>query len=253
MNIFAAYRNDIHFFMLQKVPCLSLAFLFFTITSIAQKAEKESGKRATIPAIEQKMIDQGLVDIQKLDANIKVELKYSTTDNFVGKDVYGDLNRAYLQPEMAKRLVKASALLRKNHPDYALLVYDAARPNSVQYALWDALDNLKIPAKNKKMYVADPKTGSNHNFGCAVDLTVVDENGRPLDMGTKYDFFGPLAYPRSEQEMLKKGKLTIRQINNRHILRKVMNQAGFVTNTTEWWHFDGMSKAQARAKYGMIK
>ena len=253
MNIFAAYRNDIHFFMLQKVLYSSLLLLFFYITSIAQKLEKVSGKQAAIPAIEQKMIDQGLVDIQKLDANIQVELKYSTTDNFVGKDVYGDLNRAYLQPEMAKRLVKANALLRKDHADYKLLVYDAARPNSVQYALWDALDNLKIPAKNKKMYVADPKIGSNHNFGCAVDLTVVDEKGKPLDMGTKYDFFGPLAYPRSEQEMLKKGKLTTQQIHNRQILRKVMNQAGFVTNTTEWWHFDGMSKAQARAKYGMIK
>ncbi|SKB95473.1 D-alanyl-D-alanine dipeptidase [Dyadobacter psychrophilus] len=253
MNIFAAYRNDIHFFMLQKASCLSFFLLFFSITNFAQKAQKESVKKTTIPAIEQTMIEQGLVDIQKLDPNIQVELKYSTTDNFVGKDVYGDLNRAYLQPEMAKGLVKANALLRKNHPGYTLLVYDAARPNSVQYALWDALDNLKIPAKNKRMYVADPKIGSNHNFGCAVDLTVVDNNGKPLDMGTKYDFFGPLAYPRSEQEMLKKGKLTIQQINNRQILRKVMNQAGFATNTTEWWHFDGMSKAHARAKYGMIK
>ncbi|MCF0050076.1 M15 family metallopeptidase [Dyadobacter sp. LJ53] len=239
--------------MPQKVLFISLLLLFFSIMSIAQKTDNASGKKTTIPAMEQKMIDQGLVDIQKLDPNIQVELKYSTTDNFVGKDVYGDLNRAYMQPEMAKRLVKANALLRKNHPDYTLLVYDAARPNSVQFALWDALDNLKIPAKNKKMYVADPKTGSNHNFGCAVDLTVVDEKGKPLDMGTKYDFFGPLAYPRSEQEMLKKGKLTSQQINNRQILRKAMNQAGFATNTTEWWHFDGMSKAQARTKYGMIK
>ncbi|UON83007.1 M15 family metallopeptidase [Dyadobacter chenwenxiniae] len=239
--------------MPQKVLFISLLLLFFSIMSIAQKTDNASGKKTTIPAMEQKMIDQGLVDIQKLDPNIQVELKYSTTDNFVGKDVYGDLNRAYLQPEMAKRLVKANALLRKNHPDYTLLVYDAARPNSVQFALWDALDNLKIPAKNKKMYVADPKTGSNHNFGCAVDLTVVDEKGKPLDMGTKYDFFGPLAYPRSEQEMLKKGRLTSQQINNRQILRKAMNQAGFATNTTEWWHFDGMSKAQARTKYGMIK
>lgn len=253
MNIFAAYRNGIHFFMSRKFRFPILFLLLCSIAGVAQKPDKEPIKKVTIPPIEQKMIEQGLVDIQKLDPNIQVELKYSTTDNFVGKDVYGDLSRAYLQPEMAKRLAKANALLRKNHSGYTLLVYDAARPNSVQYALWDALDNLKIPAKNKKMYVADPKIGSNHNFGCAVDLTVVDEKGKPLDMGTKYDFFGPLAYPRSEQEMLKKGKLTIQQINNRQILRKAMNQAGFATNTTEWWHFDGMSKAQARAKYGMIK
>jgi D-alanyl-D-alanine dipeptidase len=238
--------------MPKKLICLSLFLLSHSILTFSQTPGKQSGKPA-IAEVEQRMIAQGLVDVQKLDPKIKVELKYSTTDNFVGKDVYGDLSRAYLQPEMAKRLVKANALLRKEHPDFTLLVYDAARPNSVQYDLWNALDNLKIPAKNKKMYVADPKIGSNHNFGCAVDLTVVDGNGKPLDMGTKYDFFGPLAYPRSEQEMLKKGKLTQQQINNRLILRKVMNQAGFATNTTEWWHFDGMSKSQARARYGMIK
>ena len=206
----------------------------------------------SLPAIEQKMVDRGLVDIQKVDPEIRVELKYSTTDNFIGRDVYGDLTRAYLQPEMAKRLAKASALLKKEKPGYHLLVYDAARPNSAQYDLWNALDHLKIPARSKTQYVADPKIGSNHNFGCAIDLTVVDENGKPLDMGTKFDFFGPLAYPRSEQEMLKKGKLTARQIENRQLLRKVMTQVGFKVNTTEWWHFDGMSKAQARAKYGMI-
>ena len=235
---------------MSKIACY-LAFLLCYAPLISQN-EKQSDK-AKIPAIEQKMIEQGLVNIQKQDPTIKVELKYSTTDNFIGKDVYGDLNRAYLQPEMAKRLVKANAILKKTHPNHTLLVYDAARPNSVQYALWDALDQLKIPAKNKKMYVADPKIGSNHNFGCAVDLTVVDGNGKPLDMGTKYDFFGPLAYPRAEQEMLQKGKLTKQQIANRLILRKAMNEAGFITNTTEWWHFDGMSKSQARAKYGMIK
>lgn len=206
----------------------------------------------SLPAIEQKMVDRGLVDIQKIDPEILVELKYSTTDNFIGRDVYGDLTRAYLQPEMAKRLARASAMLRKEKPGYKLLVYDAARPNSAQYDLWNALDLLKIPPRSKTQYVADPKIGSNHNFGCAIDLTVVDPDGKPLDMGTKFDYFGPLAYPRSEQEMLKSGKLTVRQIDNRQLLRKVMTQAGFKVNTTEWWHFDGMSKAQARAKYGMI-
>ena len=198
------------------------------------------------------MIKQGLVNVQEADPDILVELKYSTTDNFIGKDVYGELSRAYLQPEMAKRLAKASEHLKKLKPEFKLLVYDAARPNSAQYALWDALDNLKIPAGSKTMYVADPKIGSNHNFGCAIDLTIADGNGKPLDMGTKFDFFGPLAYPRSEQEMLKKGKLTILQIENRQLLRKVMIQAGFRANTTEWWHFDGMSKSQAKARYGMI-
>ena len=206
-----------------------------------------------IPALEQQMIKQGLVNIQKVDPTIRVELKYSTTDNFVKKDVYGDLTQAYLQPDVAKKLANASIFLKKIKAGYSLLVYDAARPNSVQYILWDALDALKIPERQKSQYVANPKIGSIHNFGCAVDLTVADEKGVPLDMGTPYDYFGPLAYPRSEQLMLQQGKLTPKQIANRNILRKAMTQAGFTVNTTEWWHFDGMSRKNARAKYGMIK
>ncbi|GHB62317.1 hypothetical protein GCM10007390_15150 [Persicitalea jodogahamensis] len=196
------------------------------------------------------MIKQGLVNVQTVDSTIAVELKYSTTDNFVKKDVYGDLENAYLQPDIAKKLAKASASLRKAHPGYRLLIYDAARPNSVQYILWDALD---VPLRQKPQYVADPKIGSIHNFGCAVDLTVANEKGAPLDMGTPYDFFGPLAYPRMESQMLAQGKLSRKQLANRQILRQAMTQAGFRQNTTEWWHYDGMSRNSARAKYGMIK
>lgn len=206
-----------------------------------------------LPALERQMIRQGLVDIQQIDPTIRVELKYSTTDNFVKKDVYGDLTRAYLQPDIARKLARASTFLKEIKADYALLVYDAARPNSVQYILWDALDALKIPERQKAQYVADPKIGSIHNFGCAVDLTVADEKGVPLDMGTPYDYFGPLAYPRSEQFMLQQGKLSPKQIANRNILRQAMKRAGFTVNTTEWWHFDGLSRKNARAKYGMIK
>jgi D-alanyl-D-alanine dipeptidase len=227
--------------------------IFFSLPASIWAQTRSNNKTAQLPEIEQRMIKQGLVDIQKIAPDILVELKYSTTDNFLNRDVYGELTRAYLQPEMANRLARAAQYLRTEKPGYKLLVYDAARPNSAQYDLWDALDALKIPKDKKTMYVADPKIGSNHNFGCAVDLTVTDEKGQPLDMGTKYDFFGPLAYPRTEAEMLKSGKLTQVQIANRKILRNVMTKAGFSVNTTEWWHFDGMSKKQARATYGMIK
>lgn len=80
------------------------------------------------PKLEKAMIKQGLVDVQKVDPSILVELKYSTTDNFVGKDVYDDLTRAYLQPMTAKKLANASKYLQEKHPDLRLLVYDAARP-----------------------------------------------------------------------------------------------------------------------------
>lgn len=230
-------------------------FLTFLFTQHLLLVSADSFKDTSqeLPALEKQMIKQGLVNIQTIDPTLLVELKYSTTDNFVKKDVYGDLERAYLQPAIAKKLAKANQLLKQLKPGYRLLIYDAARPNSVQYLLWDALDDLPIKEGSKRLYVADPKIGSIHNFGCAIDLTVADANGKPLDMGTKYDFFGPLAYPRSEAEMLKQGKLTQQQVANRTLLRKVMTLSGFTVNTTEWWHFDGMSRKNAKLNYGIIK
>lgn len=104
------------------------------------------------------MAKQGLVDIQKVDPTILVELKYSTTDNFVGKDVYGDLTRAYMQPMAAKKLAEASKYLQAHHPNLRLLVYDAARPRSAQWKLWNALPDL--PENERQKYVADPRKGS---------------------------------------------------------------------------------------------
>lgn len=160
-------------------------------------------KQPIISEVEQRMIEQGLVDIQTLDSTIMVELKYSTTDNFVKTDVYGDLTRAYLQPKPAEMLAKASKALQEKYPNYRLLVYDAARPLTVQYTLWNLLDS--IPPKKREDFVANPAIASIHNFGSAVDLTVYDLTiKQPLDMGTKYDFFDDLAYPRLEYKMLKK-------------------------------------------------
>ena len=202
------------------------------------------------PKVEQAMVKQGLVDVQKVDPSILVELKYSTTDNFVGKDVYDDLTRAYMQPMAAQKLAAASKYLQAHHPDLRLLVYDAARPRSAQWKLWNALPNMSENERQK--YVADPRKGSIHSYGCAVDLTVVTKDGRPLDMGTKYDFFGKLAYPSQEDELLKSGKLTQQQIDNRHILRTAMRQGGFSPIEFEWWHFNSLSRAKAKMMFRIV-
>lgn len=228
---------------------LFILIVLFTVPPCFTQAQAN----VQLPEIEKQLIARGLVDVQKVDPTLLVELKYATTDNFMKKKVYGELQRAYLQKETAEKLAQAHAYLKEVKPNYRFLIYDAVRPNSIQYILWDTLDEMGIPPKDKPKYVADPTKGSNHNFGCAVDLTIVDENGQPLDMGTPFDFFGPLAYPRLEQEMLRSGKLTKQQVANRELLRNAMRKAGFIVNTTEWWHFDSMSKAQARAKYGMIE
>lgn len=202
-------------------------------------------------SIETAMRDQGLVDVQQADPSIQVLLKYSTTDNFVHKDVYGDLTRAYLQPMAARKLAAASRYLRENHPDLRLLVYDAARPQQAQVKLWNALPDM--PERQRRQYVADPRQGSIHSYGCAVDLTVATKDGTPLDMGTPYDYFGELAYPSRETQLLKAGKLTRPQLANRQILRSAMLRAGFTRIDYEWWHFNALSRSRAKAMYRVVK
>lgn len=201
-------------------------------------------------SLEQQLIAQGLVNLEEYIPGIKVELKYSTTDNFFGKDVYGELTQAYLQPEVADMLKEAQGKLKSEYPNLTLLIYDGVRPLSVQQILWDNLDR---PDSIKPLYVADPKVGSLHNFGVAVDLTIFDnESGMPLDMGTTYDFFGYEAYPDREMEMMAAGKLTRQQLANREILRKVMNSSGFSGIGSEWWHFNAFSRKAAGEKFEII-
>lgn len=205
----------------------------------------------TISPFEVTMVKQGLLDIQSLDEDILVDLKYSSKDNFFGFDAYGTLELAYLQPEAAKALVKANKLLKSENPGYRLLVYDAARPLSVQHILWNKLDSL--PEKERKKYVADPDEISIHSLGCAVDLTIYDlETQKPLDMGTNYDHFGELAYPKAERQLLNEGKLSLKQLNNRILLRSVLSDVGFMPITTEWWHFNFYSRKMALSKYQVI-
>lgn len=206
---------------------------------------------AEVPELEKRLMDQGLVNLQEVIPGIKVELKYSTTDNFFGKDVYGDLTNAFLQAEVADRLKNAQEKLQANHPNLTLLIYDGVRPLSVQQILWDNLDK---PDNLKTLYVADPKVGSLHNFGVAVDLTIYDnESGQPLDMGTGYDFFGYAAYPDREAEMLASGKITKNQVANREILRSVMTTSGFSGIGSEWWHFNAFSRKEAGEKFAIIQ
>ena len=204
-----------------------------------------------IPELEKQLLEQGLVDVQEVIPEVKVELKYSSADNFFEQDVYGDLTKAFLQPEVAEQLRKAQEMLKAEYPDYTLLVYDGVRPSSVQQILWDNLDK---PDSLKPLYVADPKKGSLHNFGVAVDLTIFDTKAdSTLDMGTGYDYFGYPAYPDREDQMLAEGKLSDAQIANRNILRKVMTENGFTGIGSEWWHFNAFSRKEAGEKFEMIK
>ncbi len=224
----------------------SAIVLFCLLHSLSQLVSQST----VAQSLEDAMKKQGLVDVQTVDSSILVELKYSTTDNFVGKDVYGDLTRAYMQPMAAQKLARASRALQAKHPNLRLLVYDAARPRAAQWNLWNALPNLSEAERRK--YVADPRQGSIHNYGCAVDLTLATKEGKALDMGTKYDYFGELAYPSQEQRLLKAGKLTKQQIENRQMLRTAMHAGGFSHIEYEWWHFNALARSKAKMMFRIV-
>ena len=200
---------------------------------------------------EKTMAQQGLVEVQQSIPGILVELKYATTDNFMHKNVYGCLQKAYLQKEVVARLKKAQDYLSASHPGYHLLIYDATRPLSKQWDLWNALPQYS--PKVRSNYVANPAEHSIHNYGSAVDLTVADEQGRPLDMGTPFDFFGEMAYPSREKALLASGKLKKEAYSNRLILRKAMIHGGFMPIEYEWWHFNAFSRAEAKRRFAVLK
>ena len=209
-------------------------------------------KTQVLSPFEISMKNQGLVNLRDLDSTLKINLKYSSTDNFFGEDVYGNLENAYLQSTPALSLKKANDDLKIENPNYRLIIYDAARPLSIQKILWEKLDS--IPPKKRKDYVADPEEGSIHNYGSAVDLSVFDIDSKTaIDMGTDFDFFGELAFPRLENKMLKDGRLSKEQIDNRNLLRKVMIKNGFQPITSEWWHFNYYSRKKAKVLFQIIQ
>ena len=225
---------------------------------VKKAATKQDSSSAEF--FDKKMKEYGLVDIQTLDKEIGVELKYATTDNFVGKNMYGSLKRAYLIPDFAKRVVRAQKNLRKRNPKYSLLIYDAARPISVQRAMRKMVEGTPL-----QDFVADGKKGGRHNYGVAVDVTITDENGKPLDMGVGFDAFEEASavkgtpdnsdpatrtvevYTAFVRDLQTKGAISKEAADNRLLLIEVMHEAGLYPYRREWWHFeliDAMSKVR---------
>lgn len=166
-------------------------------------------------------------------AGIAVDLRYATPNNFVGRDLYSPYDCAWLHRDAAAALERVVAWLNDRRPGCTPLVLDALRPQRVQQQLWDALAGT-----NLQMYLANPQRGSIHSFGMALDITILDEAGRELDMGTGFDDMTVLSHPALEERFLASGALTEDQVANRRLLRDAMFQAGFVGINTEWWHFD---------------
>lgn len=196
----------------------------------------------------QKMKKLGFVDVQSVAPDIQVSLMYARADNFTGQVLYADLREAYLHPKAARALAKAQQLLKESHPELSLKVYDAARPMHIQQRMWNV-----VAGTSKAIYVSNPKNGGGlHNYGMAVDLTLCDVKGDTLPMGTIIDYLGEYAHITHEAELVERRLLTAEAKRNRELLRSVMRQAGFRPLSTEWWHFNFITRAEAKARYKPI-
>jgi D-alanyl-D-alanine dipeptidase len=190
------------------------AFLLFLLFSNAESQPIERNREFRTDELR---------ELVMLDSTIKLDIRYATVNNFMKRKMYSQA-RAFLQRSAAEALVRVSARLKKF--GYGILVFDAYRPWSVTKKFWDATS----PAK--RIYVANPKKGSKHNRGCAVDLSLFElKSGREVPMPTPYDDFSQNAAADCPCG-------TPEQRRTRALLRGVMESEGFVVNSDEWWHFD---------------
>jgi CubicO group peptidase (beta-lactamase class C family)/D-alanyl-D-alanine dipeptidase len=164
-----------------------------------------------------------LLELAKLDPKIKLDIRYATTNNFLGTPVYSQA-RAFLQRPAAEALLRVHKKLKEM--GYGLLIHDAYRPWYVTKIFWDATPD------DKKIFVADPNQGSRHNRGCAVDLSLYElATGKPVEMVGVYDEMSERSYAGYPGG-------TSLQRWHRELLRRVMENEGFLVYPFEWWHFD---------------
>jgi zinc D-Ala-D-Ala dipeptidase len=171
-----------------------------------------------------------LLELIKLDPAIRLDMRYATANNFTGRILY-DEARAFLAAPAAQAVARASKMAQAD--GFGLTIYDAYRPWRITKKLWDA-----TPVGPKKEYVANPKRGSKHNRGCAVDLTLHDlQTGQLVEMPTEFDDFSEKAH----RDYM--GASTA-AIANRARLASYLEAEGFVGLSNEWWHFDFTGWAQ---------
>jgi D-alanyl-D-alanine dipeptidase len=186
--------------------------------------------------------DPDFTDLSRIP-ELVIDLRYASANNFMGVDLYGAFNRAFLRKTAADQLRTACEILSRVRPGHRFLVLDATRPRSVQQRLW-----AHVRGTPQECYVADPAAGSIHNFGFAVDLTIIDPHGAELDMGTPFDAFDDLSQPALQAKYRRAGLLSGIHMENRMVLHIVMDAAGFTQHPLEWWHFDAVAPEIARAQ-----
>lgn len=194
----------------------SAALIFSVIITVSAAAQ--SG-----PPKEKNKLEADLIELTKLDKSIKLDIRYATANNFVGRPVYSEA-RAFLQRPAAEALVRVNKQLQKQN--LGLVIFDGYRPWSVTKLFWE------VVPEDRRKFVADPAKGSKHNRGCAVDLSIYDrKTGDLVPMPSGYDEFTDRASPDYRGG-------TEEERRNRDMLRRLMEAEGFAVNPNEWWHFD---------------
>ena len=217
-----------------------LLFLCFLIS--CKSIQLSSNKSPVLLDITKEVDSNAFVNLRNYSNDFVFDMKYATAENFLKEKVY-PCDECFLRAKTVKALLEANkSFLTKG---FRIKLYDCYRPKSIQKKMWKI-----FPDAN---FVANPKKGSIHNRGGAVDISLVDSLGVEVNMGTKFDFFGEEAEPQLEYKMLAEGKLTLEQINNRKILRSVMQQAGFRQLPAEWWHYNACSREAAKTIYKVIE
>ena len=194
-------------------PCLFLLFFVFYMNSIAQTMDNDPISAAPVN-------DTTFVNLKNFSNDFVYDMRYATADNFLKSKVY-DCSECYLRYKTVKALIAANKRFMKR--GFKIKLFDCYRPLDVQKKMWAIVPNPE--------YVANPAKGSIHNKGGAVDITLVDFNGKELDMGTSFDFFGKEAshdFPDFSEEIK----------NNRNLLRKIMTKEHFNSFDSEWWHYN---------------
>lgn len=210
--LFTACKKEVH--VVEKSAIIKKSY-----DTIQLETDSPSIEKAPKLNIEE-LNDSTFVNLRDIDSTFIYDLKYATLDNFLKEKVY-DCDDCLLRYATIKKLLKAHNEFKKL--GYKIKFFDCYRPLSIQRKMWGIYPD--------KRYVADPKKGSNHNRGTAVDITLVDSLGGELEMGTDFDHFGNKAhhaYPHLPKQTLE----------NRKLLKSVMESHGFWSITSEWWHYN---------------
>jgi D-alanyl-D-alanine dipeptidase len=175
--------------------------------------------------------------------NVRIDKRYASTNNFCREILDTNKFSCSLHPVAARKFLNATKILGDEEPGWKFVIYDAFRPLSVQKKLY-----MHVKGTPKAHYIAYPTYGI-HCYGFAIDLSLLDDEGKPLDMGTDFDNFSELAEPKYEIKFMQTGKLTKEQYANRLLLRSIMKRAGFHQLQREWWHYEALPEHIIRAKY----